>query len=486
MEKRWIILTDNYSYTEKNAVNLLCSAISEQLSHPVYIKSSEDMTDEELKNSKVILIGTIENKYIKECAAQKLFELPTENEGYSVFVGQSIFEKESQMVVIAGKDSAGVLYGCIDFCNKYLGYIIYNGKNLWSDKTYTNTFEQPLPNWHLSSAPQIKRRALWTWGHVIYDYKKFFQNMAKLRLNEIVIWNDIAPINAKDVVEYAHQYNIRVIWGFAWGWDTKNRNILESYDQNTLKNLKAKVLDTYKTQYLNTGGDGIYFQSFTELNEEIIDGKCVAELVTELVNDIAGTLLSLYPDLHIQFGLHATSVKNKLDYIKNVDKRIYIVWEDCGSFPYSYVASDIRDFENTLNFTQNTLTLRGENDKWGAVFKGMLNLDWLTFEHISAPFILGEASENFIKERSIIKNKIWKLQQAGWIKNADYLRKTVEKIRALSNDTVVEALVEDALFENEIAFPVALYADMLWDSDRSTAAIIESVSKYPCVHFSNI
>jgi hypothetical protein len=478
------MITDANVSTEKNAADILRKEISARLSYFLPLKSESEVGESELYENNIIFVGNIDGTLIKKCA--HLINVPNQNEGYSIYVGESIFSKENQMVIIGAKDSAGLLYGCMDFCNKYLGYIIYNGKNMWTDKTYINTFEQPLPTWSVSSAPSIKRRALWTWGHVIYDYKNFFKNMAKLRLNEIIIWNDVAPINAKEVVEYAHQYNIKVIWGFAWGWDTKSNNVLAVYDQNMLKELKKKVIDTYENQYAKTGGDGIYFQSFTELTEEVVDGKCVAELVSELVNDIAGSLLSAYPDLHIQFGLHATSVKNKLDYIKKVDERIYIVWEDCGSFPYSYISSAVSGFDETLEFTKSTLKLRGEKEKWGAVFKGTLNLDWLTFEHISSPFVLGEKSEEFIKQRSIIKNKIWKLQQAGWIKNADYLRKTVEEIKNNGNDTVIEALVEDALFENEIFFPVALFAEMLWDSSAGTQTIIERVSKYPCVNFANI
>ena len=28
------------------------------------------------------------------------------------------------------------------------------------------------------------------------------------------------PINAKEIIDYAHEYDIEVIWGYAWGWST--------------------------------------------------------------------------------------------------------------------------------------------------------------------------------------------------------------------------------------------------------------------------
>ena len=53
-------------------------------------------------------------------------------------------------------------------------------------------------------------------------------------------------------------------------------------------------------------------------------------------------------------------------------------------------------------------------------------------------------------------------------------------------DVILQALVEDGMFENEIVFPVALYADLLWNPNRDIDEIIEYVAKYPCVKFANL
>ena len=486
MEKRWILVVENYNGVKKNAVNMLYSVLSSHLNYVLPVRFSQSVTEKELCENNVIVVGEKDNEIIKKCAEQNVIKMPTQKEGYSACVGESVFEKDAQMIIIAGYDDAGVLYGCMDFCNSYLGDVVYREKDLWTTPTYDKIFENKLNSWSVNTAPAIKRRALWTWGHVIYDYRKFFENMAKLRLNEVIIWNDVAPINAKDVVDYAHSLNIKVIWGYAWGWDTSCNNVLKSYDKDTLAKIKQRVLKTYEDEYREAGGDGIYFQSFTESEDFSVDGKCIAELVTELVNDIAGELLSKYPSLHLQFGLHATSVRNRLEYIKNVDKRIHIVWEDCGSFPYDYFADKVGNFDETLELTKKILELRGEEEKWGAVFKGMLKLDWLQFEHFSAPYIFGERSEQYINERQTEKNRIWKIQQASWLKNAEYVRRTVKVVADSGKDTIVQALVEDGMFENEIMFPVALYAEMLWNSDEPSADAITRVSKYPCVNYGNL
>lgn len=485
MEKRWILVVENYEGIEKNAINMLYGVLSSKLGYVLPIKFADKVTEKELENSNIIVVGK-NTGILKKCIEQNKITLPTQKEGYSLYVGKSVYGIGNQMIMIAGADSAGVLYGCMDFCNQYLGDVVYKGKDLWTDPTYDNIFKNELNPFKKTTAPAIKRRAIWTWGHMIYDYRKFFTNMAKLRLNEVIIWNDVAPLNAKDVVDYAHSLNIKVIWGYAWGWDTSCNNVLKSYDKDTLAKIKHRVLETYENEYAKAGGDGIYFQSFTESEDFSVDGKCIAELVTELVNETAGELLSRHPNLHLQFGLHATSVRNRLEYIKNVDKRIYIVWEDCGSFPYDYFADNVQNFDETLALTEKILELRGDAEKWGAVFKGMLKLDWLKFEHFYSPYILGECTDKYIKERQINRNRIWKIQQAEWIKNAEYLRRTVESIKNSGKDVVVQALVEDGMFENEIMFPVALYAEMLWNPEEPSADAITRVSKYPCVNYGNL
>ena len=39
---------------------------------------------------------------------------------------------------------------------------------------------------------------------------------------------------------------------------------------------------------------------------------------------------------------------------------------------------------------------------------------------------------------------------------------------------------------NQITFPAALYAEMLWTPNRDAMEMVEQVAKYPCVNFSNL
>ena len=479
---RWILAIESYEGVQKNAVNMLSGYLSGLLSYTMPVRYAQTLSAQELEEYNVIAVGRCEkHPILLTYEKQRLLTLPKEEEGYAIYVGDTQ-EDEKQTIAIAGVDEKGVLYGCMQFIGEYCGNTLYKKGDLWKTNFFDFPLERTLPKWSVSTYPAVKTRAIWTWGYVMYDYKSFFDNMARLRLNEIVIWNDYVPFNAKDVVAYAHALGIKVIWGFAWGWTTNCAQIMEELcTKNGLQKLKENVLNTYKQQYADTNGDGIYFQSFTEMNADNVNGQCVAEIVTDLVNDIAGALLTEYPTLHIQFGLHATSVKTHLDVLKKVDKRVHIIWEDCGAFPYHYYPDEIDDFAETYAFTEKLLSLRGKEEKFGAVLKGMLKLDWGAFEHHKGSFILGERDKSFIAERQIKKNKIWKLIRGDWLKNAELLRKTIVLTTQNCDNPILQALVEDSMFENKITLPVAIYAQILWSPTIAMEDILEIVSKNPFV-----
>ena len=482
MTNSWSIVMGKMGDIGKTGLPYLYSSLSKLYGKDMQVFNEDALTTG--FNENFIFIGN--GNVISQCVEKRLFEYATESEGYTVYVGDSIFAPEKQMICITGFDDKGLLYGIMDFCNKYLGDVLWQHVDLWRGDIFSTPFERKLPDWKTTTYPKIKTRAIWTWGHVIYDYKGFFDNMAKMRLNEIVIWNDHAPLNANEIVTYAHSRGIKVIWGFSWGWSTSIAEDFKKLTDQSLVELKNSIVSTYEKEYAKIEGDGIYFQSLTELSAEILNGKCVAEVVTDLVNDTAQELLSRYPDLHIQFGLHATSVKSKLDIIKKVDPRLYIIWEDCGSFPFNYFPEKTQNFDDTVSFTNDLMKLREKSEKFGAVFKGMLKLDWTRFKHHESGLRIGEYDKEFIKKRQIEKNQLWKVIQASWIKNAKYAQLMTTEIVEKANNPIVEAVIEDSMFENDIMFPAALYSELIWDPNRDINEIMGQVAKYPCVKFANI
>lgn len=370
-----------------------------------------------------------------------------------------------QRVTIDGADETALMYGCMEFAGNYLSQAHlshtvdepYFFRNLFSD--------DPLPMIDLISSPAIPRRGLWLWGHTMYDYRGFFENMARLKLNEIILWNDYAPSNGREIVAYAHSLGIRVIWGYSWGWDTKM--VLDVSEESS-----DAIIAKYEAEYAQLGGDGIYFQSFTETERETLDGQIIAKAVVEFVNRTARKLLNRHPGLLLQFGLHAQSVKNRLEYIAQLDPRVHIVWENCGDFPYHAMADRTSEREKTHAFTERILSLRPNQAATGAVFKSMIQLKWSSFKHQTEASAIGNADEATIQRRKKETDPIWHYLQGEWIAHGDLCLDIVRKWKGRCGE--IYALVEDGVFERDIRLPVALLSEMLWDCDRPYEEILRT------------
>lgn len=383
---------------------------------------------------------------------------------------------KDEVAMIEGSDDRGVLYGCVDFYNKYIVYYEFIHEHKWC----TNFLTQSFPDFEYTSAPAVSDRGIWTWGHVIYDYRGFIDNMVLLKMNTIIIWNDFVPVNVREMIEYAHSCGIKVIWGYAWLWGTK----FDSITREVIDAASETILQKFEEEYADLLVDGIYFQSFTELKEEYIGDIFIPQVVTDFVNKTAGMFYEKYPDLELQFGLHATSVKDRLNFISKVNPKIRIVWEDCGAFPFAYDPRQVENFAETKAFVEETVKLRGAEERFGVVTKGFTTLCWPEFKHMNGSVYVGTSSEFMKHNRVLRKSKQWRYFQAYWMTNAD---KAYEMIQTMASgkegDLYVTALVEDGMFEENIMYPVALYAEMLWDCNADLQEMMSEVALRSYVTF---
>ena len=387
--------------------------------------------------------------------------------GYRIKVGKSEHNNENQCIELIAKDDVNLLYAAADFKNKYLPY----AKN--ADQTgpkfyFNDLFKEPMKEYDREFSPRIERRGLWSWGFVIFDYKRYIDNMVSLKLNTLIIWNDFPPVNSDEIISYAHERGVKIYFGFAWGWDNKceeNETVLNA--MNNPDKLTDEVLDTYEKQYAKLDLDGIYFQSFTEMKTSDRAGIPIAEAVTKFVNNTVSKFFDKFGQKEIMFGLHATSVKDKLDVIAKVDSRVSIIWEDCGAFPYDYIPKNTEGFEETLDFTRKIRDLRSGG--FGVVLKGLTCLDWGRFKHQCGEFALGVQEPDMLQKRAEQKNEIWKYVQAWWLANAGYAYDTVKQFKS---DSVVTMLAEDGAFESQIPYPMALLSEMLWDSNGNLSELM--------------
>lgn len=458
--RRFELVYGAYEGMEARAVDLVQAAVKRYVPYILSLYTAPSGT------ANVIYVGTKEsNPHLA-----KLLEdvnIPAGGTYVKVFG-----EGEEQTVIVAGADAAACYYAAVEFADDFLPAA---RRKPVGHPFFQNPFVDPLPAYEKLSVPAVAQRGLWTWGHVIFDYRAYIRNMARLKLNKITVWNDFAPINGKEFVEYAHSWGIRVIWGYSWIWDEKPDEVIR--DINVRNKWKEKILRQYAEDYAKLGGDGIYFQTFTETKEETLDGKNRAACAVEWVNEVSAALLEKYPNLLIEFGLHATSVRHDLAEIAKTDPRVSIIWEDCGDFPYAYGAQQVSTLEETSAFSAQIAALRGGKG-FGAVLKGMSWLDWGSFEHQIGPFVLGESLREEIKEKLMLRRDILRYQQSYWMENGEAACRILRELAAATNGSAeLSALLEDSLFEEKIWLPAALFAELLWDGETPFPQLLGRVSR---------
>ena len=242
MKKLAIIYGKLETELQKRAIEELSSVLLEYtLEYPICQKID---TGADIGDFRCIYVGTKEsNPYIKDHSTEVL----TKSEEYAISI-------KGGVGIIEGFDDAGALWGVLDFYNKYVLKFEYPDV----DEYRVNfLLGDTLPDFEYRSAPSVKERGLWTWGHVIYDYRRYLYNMMRLKMNRIVIWNDHAPTNAKDIVNYAHSVGIKVIWGFSWLWDTDcgkfDLNNLDGFSEEIFKKYEAVTLSPFFSRLAHSG-----------------------------------------------------------------------------------------------------------------------------------------------------------------------------------------------------------------------------------------
>ena len=467
----WEIVYSRYEGMQAKAMQLLSAEVGYRVTrdpgvYTLYVlpctKESEVMPEK-----CAIVIGLREesailSKYIRP------EEVP-EN-GYCLRVMKNPSDNRYNWILIAGADDRSLYYGAADFLDHYL---VQHSHYPMCDSNETLDFE--LPDSTHISAPQTQRRMIFTWGHPINDYRLFMRNMARLKLNEVIIWNDYCPVNAREITDYAHEWGIRVIWGFAWGWiDGCGR--IRIIDDNYLAEVKNTVLERFEKEYAPLGVDGIYFQSFTERGDSEIGGRSIAETVVKLVNETAGTLLERHPGLTIQFGLHADSVRGRLEEIAKTDPRVEIIWENHDAFPLNSEPDFQPEhaFEKTSEFVRAVIGLR-PGAKTGILYKGYCTLDWSKFVYQRGPFLLGEAHPRLIAHDTALRAQRWKFLAGQWMQYGEAAQKMTKFIHALDPEGRV-ALGMAGMFDDGIWFPEAVSSHMFWNSDGTYGETMREVA----------
>jgi hypothetical protein len=466
---RWHIIYGSYDGIEQFALNELQRMVQCYFPYVVEVHHVTEAIDTDAHH---ILIGTLaDNPRLAELGRKGAFKIPAKPQSYSSACFKSPWNGERKLVTIIGADAEGVSYGVIDF-NKRMAAITPD-----DPREIRKTVDQ-LAEFQVTDAPVIENRGIWSWGYVIYDYKRFIDNMARLKMNRLNFWNDVPPINCQQVIDYAHSRGIKVVLGFSWGYALSTLDPTSAADRQVVK---ENVLCQIAEYYAHLGVDAIYFQNFTETSTKKLGAKSLAAVARDWVNDIGGAVLQRYPQMKLEWGLHASSIVENYKDLETLDPRISIVWEDAGVIPYSYepvtTDPDLPAIFNTpaatRKYSRELATFR-DHSPFAMVAKGWIQARWRTETEHHGQYILGERAASFIRNRTAERQARWDFVNRLWLENyPEALRFFSEVRQATSAPMTVLGLIEDGLFEEKIQSSAALFAEMIWNPERDAKDTLE-------------
>jgi hypothetical protein len=454
---RWEIAFGSYEGVERFAVDELQRMAQLPFLYVLKVGPAKGIKPAEREH--LILVGTAKNNsLLRQLIEHGKLQPPKGTEGYSVACLDSPWKQAQRVIAVVGTDPNGVLYGVEDLNARVL-----------ADNLKREQFDG-LKDFAFSEAPAIRYRGIWSWAYVIYDYRRFFDHMARLKMNTAILWNDVLPLNCREVIDYAHSRGVRVVLGFQWGWGVDRLNLADPAQR---KAIKREVLANYRDNYRSLPIDGIYFQTSTENNQVMVGGKSTAQLACDWVNDIAAEVFKASPKLRIEFGLHGSSIRDHYLDLKLLDPRITITWEDVGVLPYSYdpvlpdpadaeSADPYRSLKATIDYSKKIAAFRA-NKEFSIVAKGWIQLPWQTSEH-HGEYIVGERDRAFIVDRLAARHERWDFVNSLWEKNYPLAARFYREVLACGvKRMAVTGLIEDGMFEERIQPSVALFAATLWN-----------------------
>lgn len=471
----WKIIYTNYTGVAKRAINLLSKEagkllIREEMVYSIYVLPCENEGCEVSKNAFFVSLYNDSEMTKKFVASEEVPE-----DGFAVKVVKNPDDEEGRFVFLTAHTERELFYAVVSFLDDYIPKCIGGDNNA----RYDTIFDTLLKESSYSEVADHKTRSIFTWGHSINDFREYIDNMARVRLNEVIIWNDHIPVNIDDIIDYAHSYGISVVLGYSWGWREIGNKAQEISDE-TIEKLKEHIIKTYREKYAPVKCDGIYFQSFTERKEESVGGKLISQMVTDMVNEVAEELWKITPNLRLIFGLHASSVRNRLNEIANVDPRIEILWEDCGEFPFDYI-SFVRSeekFNETLAFVKDILELRGGQGV-GFALKGVMMLDWTKKVGQRGPYVMGENADRVKDHDRRMRSKGWRKYAADWMCNGEYAYRMVQFINENQKSDTTMCIA--GTFDGGIYLPFALCAEMFHANSEPFSKILQKVSRRDCI-----
>ena len=382
---------------------------------------------------------------------------------------RTFHEAGRNWVLLAGDNSAAVLWAVFDFLDVTGREIerksVGDGpKCVGQSQRYALSLfrAERLPDFTFRTAPETPVRSVFSWGQVVDDCRNTFRAMARARFNRVILWNDQYVVNHEDVVREAHSWGIKVYWGFSWGWTLSGTNA----NKVDFDALSDEIVAEWGLKWKPMGGDGIYFQSFTETANATIGGKSIPEAVVTLVNGVAARIRKEAPDVDIVFGLHANSMRREgaSAAIAKTDPSLEILWENCGGFPYWEADGEFS--KPDLRFADEILAL---TPRVGFAWKAQLRMDWKNYVAPAGPFMLGRSGGKVLaRDQEVARPKTLSFDE-DWVLNGRHAYDLVRHVRASAHPPIEFNAVAE--YNPPYAYSTLVQAELFWSSSDSWEAV---------------
>ncbi len=391
-----------------------------------------------------VVLGTVESPALAPYFRDGSLAVPSHAQGYAM---RCLRTAERWMLVIAGADAAGALYALRDFEHYHL-------------RDFPSTFDR-------ADYPRIAHRGHWVWGCNMPDKPAWIENMSRWKLNELIHWDNDPPARAREYVAFAHERGVRVVWGFGWGWVPEwNYTLPADFDRGVgdgvelcgsspvnLAFFRREILRKVREVYAPTGGDGIYFQAFTECPKcqcPRCATRTMGELMLDFVNPIVDDIKREFPDLWVSCGIHHDF--GDFAYLQDLDPRCNIYWENCES----------------------GVSLRGANEDFGYLYKSIPYGHGYSRECLADP----DFTEESLREWMDGNAQLYRLNggrqtHIQYVTNLqNWARRFLAKPAAHTHAGVV---ADHAVFCRRTPFPHVALAEAQWNPDRDPAALTDDL-----------
>ena len=470
----WTVVYGNLNGCEARAVELLTGELGDLLlrepgvyaAHVLPCRKAEDVQG---LRGNLFIVGTPGSN---AALSAYLHEEDVPEGGYLV---KTVEEADRDVVILCGATPAAAIWAVADFCSDGIAALrplrggdgIFLYRDVFGGKRrLLRRFDgKPIAPYVSRRQPKTDVRSFFTWGHPIDDYREYVRNLARLKMNRVYFWNDYPPLNAREVVDYAHSWGVEVFWGFPWGWDTS----CGDQAKLDLADIERRTLEDWRRNWRDLPGDGIYFQTFTETAAAKVAGETVASRAIRLVNAVAAKMFEEKPSQKIVFGLHAQSVRGELGTVARADPRLEILWENTGGFPYSTAVRGDEGKDAAFNRT----ILADERHAVGVVWKCQLMQDWSNWTHQEGPYLMGVTSRRTYDADRLIQDGLWRDYGPLWVSHIEEARAAALLAQSIGRKVEMNAAAQ---INGPIRFPTAVMAEFFWDAtepaDRTLGRVL--------------